>query len=374
MKILQVCHHFRPCIGGIERHVEELSLQMRALGHTSDVLCLNACSRKGEELPSREEYKGIRIHRVPYLDLGIYKVARGFWRLLEPYDLLHVHGLGFFSDFLSLTRPLHRKPLVLSTHGGVFHTRRFAPLKALYFHLLCRGTLRGYDRIIAVSREDEALFSRISARVMHIPNGIRFEELPLPKEGKDGRSFLFVGRLSRNKRVDLLLRTFRHLVEEVPDGRLTLVGGDWEGLRGELEETVEELGLGGTVTFAGEVQGEALKRYYQSSQFFVSASEYEGFGLSALEAMASGLVPLLSDIPAHRELLREGKEGFLLDFRDPRGAARRTAAILREARLEEIRKNARERARKFDWKEVRREVEKVYQAACSIGQREEVPG
>lgn len=364
MRVLQVCHHFHPCIGGIERHVEDLCLHLMADGHQADVLCLNTCHRGGE-LPPKEVHRGIKVRRVPYLNLGIYKVAPLVLCYTGDYDLIHVHGLGFFSDFLALTKPFHRKPLVLSTHGGIFHTPALGHLKRLYFQGLSRLTLRAFERIIAVSRGDMELFSQVARRVEHIPNGVTLEGLS-PRGERDGRTFLYVGRLSRNKRVERLLETFSRLKVLVPDFKLYIVGGDFEGLLPGLRTRARELGLEGRAEFVGEKDREGLLGYYSRAGFIVSASEYEGFGISILEGMAMGLVPILSDIRAHRDLV-EGGGGFLLDYSDPEGAAGAIASIVGQD-LEGVRARARARAEECDWRKIVKRVENIYQGALSKGE------
>ncbi|MCK4335996.1 MAG: glycosyltransferase, partial [Candidatus Aenigmarchaeota archaeon] len=152
MKILHVYNHFYPCVGGIERHIEDLCINLIKLGHTSNVCCLNTCGNSKEILKPHEKYKGINIYRIPYKDLKYYKIAPKVLNIIKKYDVIHVHGLGFFPDILSSTKRLHKRPLILSTHGGIFHTKKMLFLKRLYFNLWSRHKLRKVDRIIAVSR------------------------------------------------------------------------------------------------------------------------------------------------------------------------------------------------------------------------------
>jgi alpha-1,3-mannosyltransferase len=345
-------------VGGVERHVEDLCRNLVELGHRSDVACLDSCAKKKEKLPSYEEYRGIRIYRLPFVDLGLYKIAPGILKLIKGYDLIHVHGLGFFSDFLAVTSFFHRRPLIISTHGGVFHTRTYSLLKRIYFDVWCRFVLKKY-RVIAVSRSDARLFSSIGARAEYIPNAIEVEDLLKIKRTPEENTLLFVGRISRNKRIDNLIDTVFLLKKKIPNVRLYVVGEDWEGIEGYLKKLVKEKNLEDNVIFTGGVSNrEELLGYYGRAKFFVSASEYEGFGISVLEAMVAGCVVIVNDIEAFRELVRDGENGFIVDYSN-----KKTADIISELMqrdLTTISREARKMAETHDWKKTVKKIEKLY--------------
>src|SRR3989338_10085444 len=101
MKILHVCNHFYPNVGGIETYVKELSKNLIKLGHTSDVLCLDT-KYKGETLPREEMVEGIKVFRTGCLDVKFYKLAPHILKYVKDYDIIHVHAVSFFTDFFSL--------------------------------------------------------------------------------------------------------------------------------------------------------------------------------------------------------------------------------------------------------------------------------
>jgi alpha-1,3-mannosyltransferase len=359
MKILHVCHHFYPCIGGIERYVEDLCRNLVKLGHVSDVVCLNTCSYKGERLPGFQELDGIKIHRIPYLNLKIYKIAPGVLKFIKNYDIVHVHGVGFFSDFLAAAGVYHKKPLILSSLGGIFHTPSLLRLKKAYFNIVSRMVLKRFDSIIAISRKDLNLFSRISSRVICIPPGINLDEFKTIPRRPEKNTFLYVGRISKNKRLDNLIETFYHVSKEMPEARLYVVGEDWQGIQPQLKQLVTERGLEGNVSFEGAVSREELLGYFSRSEFFVSASEYEGFGISVVEAMAAGLVPIVNSIDAFKELITNEEDGFLIDFSNPKKAADEILKITAE-RNSKVAEKARIRAFNYSWGKTILRLEEVY--------------
>ena len=141
--------------------------------------------------------------------------------------------------------------------------------------------------------------------------------------------------------------------------KLKIVGDDWEGIQEELEVLAEGRGVGKNVEFLGKIDRRELVEHFSKTEFFVSASEYEGFGISSVEAMAAGCNVVLNDIPAFREFVNHGKNGFLSDFADYES----TAALLldlMEKDTSKVSKEAVKTAAQYDWKTVVKKIEDVY--------------
>lgn len=368
MRIIHVTHSFYPCIGGVERNIEDICRGMIGMGHESDVVSLDRCSNSEVILPPFEEYDKIKIYRIPFIDLKFYKVAPRVLNIVKRYDIVHIHGIGFFSDFLSMKKFLHGKPLVLSTHGGIFHTKSISLIKKIYFNVFCRLTMKKIDRLVSISKKDKRMFSKISDSLI-IPNGIDFRGLSGTKR-RDENSFLYLGRISKNKRIDDLIRTFSHLKKSMPDLKLNIAGRDWEGIEIDLKFMVDRLGLKENVNFLGEVDEKTKTELLAGNRFFVSASEYEGFGISVLESMATGSVPIVNDIEAFSEYIKNGKNGFIIDFSDHEEAARRILEISKMKDLDGIAKSSRETARKFDKEKIIGKFVKLYKV---VGGHEKKP-
>ncbi len=370
MKVLHATHHFAPCLGGVERVVLDSCRALMKEGHKCKVVCLNQCAKAAACLPATEKIEGVEVRRVPFFDLAYYKVAP---RILEAarepdLDLVHVHGLGFFSDWLLLTKWLHGKPVVVSTHGGVFHTRKLAGLKWLYFQVVQRLLLRLADAVIAVSKNDFELFKGIgpAGKTVLVENAIDAEKFSKVIPGSK-TNLLYVGRLAKNKRIDKLLETVWLLKNDVPGLKLFIVGADFDGLTPALEAKARELNLQRNVEFCGPATDKELKGYFAKCGLFVSASAYEGFGLSPLEAMSAGLIPAVQPNAAFKNLVKPGKNGFLVDFGKPELAAAEIEEILKlpAKRLGELGKEARKTAHKYDWSKRVKELVAVYHQAAA---------
>ena len=124
MRIVHVVRQFHPAIGGFESVVHELAATQVASGHVVRVVTLDRLFKTAtpEPLPAREMVAGIEIIRIPYFGFTRYPIAVSVLKHIRDADIVHVHAIDFFFDFLAWTKPLHGKRLVVSTHGGFFHT------------------------------------------------------------------------------------------------------------------------------------------------------------------------------------------------------------------------------------------------------------
>lgn len=372
MNILQVVRQYLPSTGGMETYVSSLCRQLADRGHRSDVATLDYLFKTMTPLPAYERLDGTDVIRLPSRGNARLFFAPRLLELAPRYDLIHVHGVDFFVDMLGSCKRIHGRPVVLSTHGGFFHTPWFPALKKAYFQTVTRMALTGIDRVIASSPKDEQLFSRISGRVTLVENGIDYQTFSRVEKQPGGENLVFIGRVSKNKRVDRLLEMMALLRRTRPEATLTVIGPDWEGMQTGLEAQAEGLGLGGAVRFTGVLPRKEMLDLLAGARLFVSATEYEAFGLSTVEAMATGTVPVVSRIPAFIDLVNDGETGYLADFNDPAAAAAivEQALELPEARLQAMGGAARNAASRHDWGEVAGQIVNIYEeviaghAAC----------
>ncbi|MHB0952175.1 MAG: glycosyltransferase family 4 protein [Allorhizobium sp.] len=138
--------------------------------------------------------------------------------------------------------------------------------------------------------------------------------------GIEGRVVLALGRLATNKGYDLLIDGFSVLASRVPDARLRLaLGGEnldqqEATILRQLHEQVNALGLADRVDFTGFIPDDELADYYRAADLFVLSSRYEPFGMTAIEAMASGTPTVIT---IHGGLFRAVSYGRHALFADP---------------------------------------------------------
>lgn len=364
--VLHICTDFWPSIGGIENFVLELAIASRDMGMVPRVLCLDRVRHPRGKLPREDEVNGIPVRRIPFLDLKYYKPAWLPLKELSRSDILHIHGIGALADFAVATKRLHRRPIVVSSHGGIFHTTKLAALKRLYFKGVQTRVLARVDRVVACSRNDFDIFSPIAPRLALIENGVntrRFRNSAKIK--KLARRMVYVGRLARSKNIDALIRTFSELTQRGHDLELHIAGPDWEGIQPELEALVFELALSARVSFLGRLTDHELEVELASATYFLLPSSYEGFGISVIEAMAAGCIPIVNDIPSLRSLTRGGEYGAVVDFNNRPEAADHIERRMKENRAE-LEKAVKARAEEFSWQSRMPEWLRVYHEAFEI--------
>jgi alpha-1,3-mannosyltransferase len=261
---------------------------------------------------------------------------------------------------------------VVSTHGGFFHTQRARVFKEWYFKTVTRQSLGGVDAVVCVSQHDREMFAGIvpPERIRVIENGANIDRFWSLKKNLEPGLVLGISRLAENKRVDKVLQAMAALKPRYPQLRLEWVGADFGRLRPALERRVVELGLEGRVRFHGTVSGEELLRLFERAHLFVSASSYEGFGLSTIEAMSAATVVVVTAVGAHPDVVRNGVSGWLID-QDATGLAAAMERVLGmpQEKLAEMGDAARAATKRFSWSQIAPRYEQLYREVLGSAAR-----
>jgi glycosyltransferase involved in cell wall biosynthesis len=150
-----------------------------------------------------------------------------------------------------------------------------------------------------------------------------FENLP-----KKPDSLLYVGRIAKRKGIDFLIRSMPLVVRTIPDAQL-LVGGKGRFLE-KMRSLVRHLKLERNVTFLGFVPDDQLNTLYNQACCVVVPSIFEGFGITVIEALATGTRVVGTDVDGIREILKSGEYGRLIPYGDHQALADAITAELNE--------------------------------------------
>lgn len=219
-----------------------------------------------------------------------------------------------------------------------------------------------------VTRDKAVAYGMDPARTVVFPWGVNLASFqPTPRENPPGAEAGFTLFCNRswepNYGVDVLARAFVRVARQREDVSLLLLGGGSQGAL--IRRILEAGGVLERVSFPGQVPQKDLPRFYRMADVYISASHVDGSSVSLMEALACGLPCLVSDIPANREWVREGANGWLFSDGDEAALAEKIMAAMRErAGLAEIGRTARQSAEeKADWSKNAQVLLGAYQEA-----------
>jgi len=279
-------------------------------------------------------------------------------------DIIHVHTpLGIGLEGILVAKRL-KLPLLQTFH--TYHMDQES-MKLFGIHnqrlanLLNHGgwkLMRALTRVFAVTTapshyvEQDLREHDLTGEIVYCPNILPNRYFaPHPRRKGDVRSFLFVGRLSPEKKVHILLQSFSRILEKNPEKNLELqIVGDGPS-REALVNLAFDLGISSSVRWHGKIAHEELisEHLYHMSDVFVTASRFETFGYTTLEAMAHGLPVVAHSYRANTELI--GDTGFLVPDTESEQEAIRLIAEAMQTSLEtdisSLRKAAYERAHAY---------------------------
>ncbi|MBB3611789.1 glycosyltransferase family 4 protein [Rhizobium sp. BK602] len=375
--IVHVVRQFLPNKGGLEDVVANLCRQLTGRGYRVRVItCDSLFSDPARKLAANETIDGIEIVRIPWSGSSRYPLAPQVFRHIADADLIHVHAVDFFFDALAWGKLFHGRPMVATTHGGFFHTPKYAAIKKVWFKTLTRLSALAYADLVCCSRSDERLFSGIAGRRARlIENGADVGKFANCAALEARRRIVTIGRFSVNKRLDRMLDVMKVLAGRDADWHLDVIGAVSDLDQATLEKEIAARDLGRHVSLHVSIDNAAIRNIVARASLFASASEYEGFGLVAIEAMSAGLLPVLHTNDAYKALAETHPRLILSDFADPQAAA--DALTVAFERLEaddlSLREELLRDARAYAWEEVAQRYMDVYAEAMTPRGRQHQP-
>lgn len=194
-----------------------------------------------------------------------------------------------------------------------------------------------------------------------IYNGIdeKFYERPLLKREKNSlNNIIFVGRLSYVKGVDLLIDAFNQIQKINSNVRLTIVGDGEE--KQNLTNKSKQLGIQDKIYFAGR-QSNVIDWLDKADIFVYPSIWQEGFGISVVEAMARGCIPVTFNNGGLPEIIEDGKNGFLVEKITSTSLADKILKVLSIKSKDDIINNAINRASRFNINDTVKELKEEYE-------------
>lgn len=352
MRVLMILTRFRSSgpVGGTGRQLYKLARALTDQGLDIEIVT-GWWSRKE---PRTKTFDGIPVHRVfTFWNMGGIKGLRKFGtytymlallaylvRHRRRYDVIHVHSMSASAFVGTLAGKLLNKPTLIK----VMASGEWSDLKLMRDNVFVWGTrymlpfiLRYCDCIVALNREtvkelQEAGFA--PERIGLVPNGVvmgdaqkRTYRLHTPA------CLVFVGRLQRQKGLDVLLQALARLktIRPTSDWKLRVFG---DGPRhAEYENLTDDLGIAEQVQFEGQISN--VPAQLVTADIFVLPSRAEGMSNALLEAMAAGLPCIATRISGNTDLIEDGVNGLLVPPENPEALARAMVSLLESQPLRE---------------------------------------
>ena len=326
MKIGIFTDTYHPQVNGVVTSIQMLERELTARGHSVYIFTTT------DPKDRRKHPRVFRLPSIPFVFLPSMRMTIAYppallFKLRKlNLDVIHTQTefpVGIFGKLVSKTT---RTPLV-HTYHTMYEDYVHYIAKG---HLIKRKTAQSYSRIfcnsaqIVIAPVEKAKASLRSYGVVKpievIPTGIDFEPFRKYTEadalearrelGIDAETpvVVYVGRVAREKNIDVVIKQFSVLRKELPRAKLVIVGGG--PYLSELVKLTNGLELENSVVFAGVKPWAEIGKYYKLGDIFITASTSETQGLTYIEAMASGTPVVAKLDKSVEDVLTDGETGY----------------------------------------------------------------
>ncbi|OOG15669.1 hypothetical protein BWD42_24270 [Sphingobacterium sp. CZ-UAM] len=352
MKVLHIINNLT--MGGAESLLVSMLPLMREEIEV-DLLLLD-----DKESPLLDKLNAYNINIISWPNSHLYNPAIIFKiiPIIKSYSVVHVHL------FPAMYYVAFAKLLSWSTVKLVFteHSTNNRRLKSWFFRLTDRLVYLNYSKIVCITPEVKNVLSKLGVsekKLSVIYNGIQLEKFleAVPYNRSEfGYSehdiiLVMVAAFRREKNHSLVIKGLKELDRKY---KLLLIGDGY--LKGEVESEVNELDLNDRVKFLGV--RDDVNRLLKTCDIGILSSHWEGFGLAAVEAMASGLPVVASDVPGLAEVVMGG--GLLFKPEQMNDFLAKVISLEEKRYYQDIKKKCLEKAGKYDLKRTVQELILMY--------------
>ncbi len=368
MRVAQIVCTYPPYKGGIGNSAFNFGLQMKKAGFEVENLVPNYTNIKSNE----ENESGKIIRLKPWLKFGNAGfIPQLLWRL-KKYDIIYLH-YPFFggAEMVWLFKILHpRKKLIVHYHMDVVNLNLLTKILSLPDKLIKKSLFKKTDTITCASLDYvknssiKNIYKKYKNKFIEIPFGVDLERFK-PNPNKNNShiiKILFVGGLDQAhyfKGVAILIEAASKL--ENKNWKLSIVG---EGnLKSSYQKKVKNLKLENKIYFLGNVSNAELSKKYQEADIFIlpSINKGEAFGMVLVEALASGVPVIATNLPGVRGVFKSEKQGLICEPNNIDDLKEKLEKLINDKNLrEKMSKKARHLAeQKYSWGRVKKQLENI---------------
>ena len=360
MKITIIVSGFPPkYLAGTEVATYNIAKCLAKRGHEVHVITSLDEGTQREEIKEGFYLHRIKLHsRVPIASIMIYFMeVASIIKRINP-DIIHCQnlGMGWMAYVINFFK---KHPYVIYGRGDDVYADYW--LKEFLLGL----TIKNADAVITLTEDMKQEASKVYERDIYVvPNGIYLDNYKEKSSNTtlfnyDKKVLLYVGRLKPIKGVRYLINAMAIVNQNCPNTKLLIVGDGDE--RNNLEQLVENYGLNDCITFVGRVSNEDVPKYLTNADIFVLPSLSEGFPNVILEAMASGLPVVATNIRGMSEIIAEETNGYLVESKNSEQLAVKIISLLNDAKLmKAMSENNVICAKQYEWRNVVKKLENIY--------------
>ena len=324
-------------IGGTAKHVRGLSDFLRSKDHHVTII-------------SSENTFTIPIKKLKNPSFMISSLIKT--KFSGNYDIIHAHH-----PIASLSFKASSAKKIVTFHGiyskqiGILHGNTASNFSNKYE----KNALSWADAITAGSKESFEHYSGQGYTVNYIPNAIDVNSLPTHVTKKFEKQIIFVGRLSKEKGVESIIKICKTLPSEF---HLLIIGS------GPMEKEIKKIDeLYSNVHYLGYLEKEDLIPILRGSMVLIQPSLVEGISTTVLEAMACKVPIIASDVGGNKELVLNNQNGFLINPDSPGELLEKILQISKDLQLQQkFGQTSFELVKKFEWKEIGQKYLDLYES------------
>lgn len=283
-----------------------------------------------KQSPLFEEEKGIRVYRfrfpssdtplnqldsIPFFAMGVYMIS-GFIKALylalkERPDVIHGNWIVPTGLIAAITGLIAEIPVINTARGMDMRISVKGPIRLL-FDLAVKLS----DKVTVVSESMKSRYLLKDAEL--ISSGVN-ESFFKIRPNHEGRIILFTRSLEEIYDAQTLIRAMPHVLEQMQDAQCIIAGTG--SLESALKKSANSLGIANHVIFIGKVPHKTVVELMETASVYVSTATADGTSIALLEAIASGAVPVVTNIDANRPIINHGQDGYLFNPGDEKDLA-----------------------------------------------------
>ena len=376
MKILEIAPFSAGTCGLWARIKSETQL----LAKKHDIYVFSSNIKRGSGRPETaekyEEINGVKIYRFPVkFHIGentyFWNFEKEALKLKPDIIITHAYRQFYSSAALKISKKL-KIPCFLVTNAPFVElkTRGFclSMLTYVYDKLVGRYTINSYDKVLAITKWELPYLSKIGCKmekIVYSPNGVpdEFFKIDAKKRNNKIKKILFLGRIAPIKDIETMIEAIKILRDSGTDIIVELVGPVEDEYGKVLNNIINKYNLTNIRLLGPVYDLKAKINIIDGADIFILPSKREAMPQALIEAMARGKFIIASDTLGSKEIINDGKNGFLFNIGNAKQLSEKIDFVLKNyGKLRIVENEAKKTSKQFAWSDLIKKTEDLCEA------------